>query len=51
VALHIGADQGVKDGEDVAAVFEHAGENIAQLGFALGFAMPFGKYGARRNNP
>jgi len=50
MVLDFGTDEGVKDGEDVPAVFEHARENIAQLGFALGFAMPFCKYGGRNFN-
>ena len=43
MVLDLGADERVKDGEDMAAVFEHARENVAQLGFTLGFAVPLGK--------
>ena len=43
MVLYFGADQGVENSEDVPPVFEHPGENIAQLGFAFGFAMPFGQ--------
>jgi hypothetical protein len=43
VVLDFRADEGVKDGKNVAAIFEHAGENVPQLGFALGFAMPLRK--------
>ena len=47
MVLYFGADQGVEDGEDVPAVFEHARENITKLGFALGFAMPLGQNSGR----
>src|SRR5246127_254611 len=47
MVLYFGADQGVEDGEDVPAVFEHARENIPKLGFALGFAMPLGQNSGR----
>jgi hypothetical protein len=40
--------QGVENGQDVAAVLDHAVESIAKAGFALGFAMPF-RQDVRRN--
>ena len=40
----IGADQGVEDRQNVAAVFDHARENVSQLGLALGFTMPLGQH-------
>jgi hypothetical protein len=45
--LHVGVDERVEDGEDVAAVLDDASENVAQLGLALGFAVPFGENGRR----
>lgn len=45
--LGVPADQGVEDGEDVAAVFDHAVEDVAKLGVALGVAMPFQQHGGR----
>ena len=47
MVLYFGANQGVEDGEDVPAVFEHARENITKLRFALGFAMPLGQNSGR----
>ena len=43
-------DQSFEDGEDVAAVFGHAGEDIAQGGFALGLTMPFEQHRLRNFN-
>ncbi len=37
------ADQGIKDGQDVAAVFNHAVETMAEAGLAFGLAVPFGQ--------
>jgi hypothetical protein len=48
VVLHFRADEGIKDGQDVPAIFEHAGENVSELWLALGLSMPFGK-NCRRN--
>jgi len=45
--LDFRADQRIEDSQDVPPVFEHAEENVAQLGFAFGLAMPFGKDGWR----
>jgi hypothetical protein len=36
-------DEGVEDGQDVAAVLYHAVEIVAQAGLALGFAVPLGQ--------
>jgi hypothetical protein len=41
--LAVPADQRVKDSENVAAVFHHAGKNVAQLRLAFGFTMPLGE--------
>jgi len=38
--LGVPANQGVEDREDMPPVFDHAVENVAQLGVALGVAMP-----------
>lgn len=43
LGLAVGTDEGIKDSKDVAAIVNHAGEDVAELGVALGFAMPFGK--------
>src|SRR5712692_1083225 len=43
-----GIDQGFENGEYVAAVFDHAAEDIPQAGFPLGLAIPFGDH-CRRN--
>jgi hypothetical protein len=39
--LGVPSHEGVKDGENVTAVFDHAVENIAQFRVALGVAVPF----------
>jgi hypothetical protein len=41
--LAVPTHERVKDSEDVAAVFDHAGEDVAQLRLALCFAMPLGE--------
>jgi len=41
--LAVPANQRVKDGEDMAPVFQHAGKNVAQPRLALGFAVPLGE--------
>ena len=41
--LAVPADERVKDGEDVAAVFDHTRENVAQLRLAFCLAMPLGE--------
>jgi len=41
--LLVGAYEVVKNSEDMTAVLDDAGEYVAQLGFAFGFAVPFGK--------
>ena len=38
------ADEGIEDGQDVAAVFDHAVEGVAQAGLALGFPIPLGQH-------
>jgi hypothetical protein len=40
LGARLGVDQSFEDGEDVAAVFDHAREEVAQRGLALGLAMP-----------
>ena len=47
VIVDFAAYQGVKDGQYVPPVLEHARENIAQLRFALRFAVPLGQYRGR----
>jgi len=42
-----GVDQGFKNGEHVAAVIDHAREDITQHGFTLGLAMPFEQHRLR----
>jgi hypothetical protein len=39
-----GVEQSLKNGEDMAAIFHQAREDVAQGGFALGLAMPFEKH-------
>ncbi|GAC1703068.1 MAG: hypothetical protein NVS9B4_10060 [Candidatus Acidiferrum sp.] len=43
----VGPDQGIENCKDVAAVFHHASKNIAQIGVAVGFFVPFQQYGGR----
>jgi hypothetical protein len=50
LGLAVRADQGVKNGENVAAVIDHAGEDVAEMGVALGFPVPFGEDGAGHFN-
>src|SRR5258707_6614458 len=45
--LPIRADQRIKDSEDMTAVFNHAGKNVAQPRLAFRFAMPFSKHRGR----
>jgi hypothetical protein len=45
--LAVGAYKGIKDCEDVSTVLNHAMENIAELRFAFGFAVPLEKNGLR----
>lgn len=40
LVLLIPAYEGIENGQDVTAVFNHAGEDIAQFRFAFGVAMP-----------
>ena len=47
LGARFGVDQSFEDGEHVPAVFHHAGEDIAQRGFALGLAMPFEQHRGR----
>jgi hypothetical protein len=47
VVLHFRIHQGIEDGQNVAAVFQHAREDTAQLRLALRFPVPFGKHGGR----
>src|SRR5258707_6826292 len=47
MVLYFGPNQGVEDGEDVPAVFEHEGKNITKLRFELGLAMPLRQNGRR----
>ncbi len=44
LGARFGVDQGFKEGEDMAAVFDHAGKDITQGRLALGLAMPFKQY-------
>ncbi len=48
-ALFLGVppDQGIEDREDVAPVFDHAVENVAEFGVALGVAVPLEQDGLR----
>ena len=48
--LSVPADEGVEDGQDVAAVFDHAIENVAQLGIAFGIAVPLQEHRRRNFN-
>ena len=47
VIVDFAAYQGVKDGQHMPPVLEHARENISQLRFALRFAVPLGQYRGR----
>ena len=38
--LGVPADQGIEDREDVPPVFDHAVENVAEFGVALGVSVP-----------
>jgi hypothetical protein len=38
--LSVPADQGIENGEDVTPIFDHAVENVAEFGVALGVAVP-----------
>ena len=40
LGFQFGAHERFEDGQDVAAVFHHALENVAQAGLALRFAVP-----------
>jgi hypothetical protein len=42
--LGVPANQGVEYGQDVAAVFDHAVEDVAEFGVALGVAVPLQEY-------
>ena len=44
LGARFGVDQGFEEREDVAAVFDHAGKDIAKGRFAFGLAMPFKQY-------
>jgi len=48
-ALFLGVPsyEGVKDGEDVTAVFDHAVEDVAKFRVALGVAVPLQQNGGR----
>jgi hypothetical protein len=48
--LSVPADQRVEDRQDVAPVFDEPEENIPQLRFALGLAVPFGQDRGRNFN-
>jgi hypothetical protein len=48
--LAVPADERIEDREDVAAVFNHARENVAEFRLALGFAMPLGEDRGRHFN-
>src|ERR1700756_5442560 len=43
-------DERIENREDVAAIFDHAGENVAQFGFTLRIAMPLGQHRGRHFN-
>ena len=45
--LGVPPDQGIEDREDVAAVFDHAVENVAEFRIALGIAVPLDHDGLR----
>ena len=47
LGARFGVDQSLEEGEDVAAVFDHARENVAQRGFALRLAVPFEQHRLR----
>ena len=47
LGARFGVDQGLENGENVAAVIDHAGEDVAQRGVALGFAMPLEQHRGR----
>jgi hypothetical protein len=38
--LGVPSNEGIEDGEDVAAIFDHAVENVAEFRVALGIAVP-----------
>lgn len=41
LVLALGTDERVKNGEYVAAIFDHAGKNVAQMRLAFRILMPF----------
>jgi hypothetical protein len=45
--LGVPPDQGVENGQDMAAVFDHAVEDVAEFGVALGVAVPLDHDGLR----
>src|ERR1700740_1981010 len=45
--LAVPTNQRIEDSEDVAAVFDHARENVAQARLAFRFAMPLGQHRRR----
>jgi uncharacterized protein (DUF697 family) len=44
---NVRTDEGIEDGQDVAAIIHHARKNIAKLRIALGLAVPFDEYRLR----
>jgi hypothetical protein len=47
LGARFGVDEGLENGQDVAAVIDHTGEDVAQRGIVLGFAMPFQQHCGR----
>jgi hypothetical protein len=45
--LPVPTDKRIENCEDVTAIFDHAGKNVAEARLALGFAMPFSEDGRR----
>lgn len=43
--LVVETDERIENGQDVAAVIDHPGENVSQVWIAFCLAMPFGQYG------
>jgi len=48
LVLAVGTDECVKNGENVASIFDHAGKNVAQMRLAFRVPMPF-RQNCRRN--
>src|SRR5215469_15107050 len=43
----VGADEGIKNGEDMPAIFDHAGKDVSEVRFAFGVLVPLGEHCGR----